>query len=284
MSGGFSRRTSRNFVTHRGLLPTPLMAWENDPSSSSSFTVRLSAKEYEKLIESPYLAFFKRKLEQSMTLATKDDFDKEELADCLPGLPGVRQSKEYKKIRRKIKEIDHLRARPAESLDAFQLAKIKKREQLVQQIRFILHHGVESMKSQEPDSIVEEQEDEISKEEPSIIEFSEVKKHTRIDEVLEKKVLEIVKRRRIGRKQKKRSRQVQEIKKDQLFEPHSLNFEETAVAVSQDTKRKHPQILESFFSEFMQLCVFIITWWGSIWAAFFIGHHHEPPLPRIGRY
>ena len=61
----------------------------------------------------------------------------DEIADCLPGVPGARQSKEYKKIRRKITEIDDLMSSNT-VLDYCQRIKVERRSMYLDQIRSIL--------------------------------------------------------------------------------------------------------------------------------------------------
>lgn len=61
----------------------------------------------------------------------------DEIADCLPGVPGARQSKEYKKLRRKISEIDDLVASDT-LLDYCQKIKVDRRPLYLDQIRSIL--------------------------------------------------------------------------------------------------------------------------------------------------
>jgi hypothetical protein len=73
---------------------------------------------------------------------TTTPFD-EEISDCLPGVPGARQSKEYKKLRRKISEIDDLVQSNTE-LDYCQKIKVQQRPKYVEMIRLILKGEVAS--------------------------------------------------------------------------------------------------------------------------------------------
>ena len=72
----------------------------------------------------------------------------EEIADCLPGVPGARQSKEYKKLRRKISEIDDL-VRSNTELDYCQKIKVQQRPKYVEMIRLILKGEVASESSED---------------------------------------------------------------------------------------------------------------------------------------
>lgn len=130
-----------------GLLPTPLTHSESMPSQTPY------DEECDKILSSPYFSAIKKRLssphhdhrsEEEPTIATPtvstSAFDKE-LEGCLPGLPGVRQSKEYKRIRRKISEIDDL-IRSGACLDSCQRAKVAKRPEYVSQLRHMLIHGV----------------------------------------------------------------------------------------------------------------------------------------------
>jgi hypothetical protein len=64
----------------------------------------------------------------------KADKFESEISAYLPGLPGVRQSKDYKKIRRKITEIDDLIEIGIEQLDYCQRKKVERRGEYVQMI------------------------------------------------------------------------------------------------------------------------------------------------------
>ena len=138
----YSRNQHHLIMPSGGLLPLP------EP--------RLSDTEYKQLVTSPYLTAFRKTQQRSLEpdtstessdrpepAAAPDDvapFDKE-LEGCLPGVPGVRQSKDYKRIRRKITEIDALSKTRAE-LDKAQLAKISKRPEYVAQLRRWLLTGI----------------------------------------------------------------------------------------------------------------------------------------------
>lgn len=82
---------------------------------------------------------------------TTTPFD-EEIADCLPGVPGARQSKEYKKLRRKISEIDDLVQSNTE-LDYCQKIKVQQRPKYVEMIRLILKGEVASESSEDEEVV-----------------------------------------------------------------------------------------------------------------------------------
>jgi hypothetical protein len=134
-----------------GLLPTPqAMSTGCCSTEQSSSPQPLSDEDCERILSSPYLCAWKRRnsphqsdvQEELPSMPTTSSFDKE-LEGCLPGVPGIRQSKEYKKIRRKISEIDEL-TKSGASLDACQRAKIEKRPEYVSQLRHMLLHGLET--------------------------------------------------------------------------------------------------------------------------------------------
>jgi len=87
----------------------------------------------------------------------------DEIADCLPGVPGARQSKEYKKLRRKISEIDDLVRMNAE-LDYCQRAKVDRRPKYMEMIRALLRGEVaencDDDEQEVPDMTPQETEDE----------------------------------------------------------------------------------------------------------------------------
>ena len=62
-----------------------------------------------------------------------------EVADLLPGFPGVRQTREYKKLRRKISDIDRM---ANVNLDFCQQRKVERRPEFIRQIRMYLQFGV----------------------------------------------------------------------------------------------------------------------------------------------
>ena len=138
----------------RGLLPLPGSAIavkntgddEDDDGLGPPIAMgrQLSPEECAQLISSPYLSCARRRLAAAapspVLTSTASPFDTE-LAGCLPGVPGVRQSKEYKRIRRKITGIDELM--DSNSLDACQRAKIGRRAEYVAQLRHMLLHGVQ---------------------------------------------------------------------------------------------------------------------------------------------
>ena len=131
-----------------GLLPTPVVNCQSTPAQPPS------DEECDKILNSPYFTAIKKRIsspphihrqsEEEPTVVTPtvaaSAFDKE-LEGCLPGLPGVRQSKEYKRIRRKISEIDDL-IKSGICLDSCQRAKVAKRQDYVSQLRHMLVHGV----------------------------------------------------------------------------------------------------------------------------------------------
>ena len=134
-----------------GLLPLPIK--------------KLSDAEYRQLVTSPYLSAFRKAQRRLADQDTSTDssespqspppvdlvaaegaqepgnkeFEKE-LEGCLPGVPGVRQSKDYKRIRRKISEIDAL-VKSGTLLDKAQQLKLSRRPEYVQQLRHMLLHG-----------------------------------------------------------------------------------------------------------------------------------------------
>ena len=84
-------------------------------------------------------------------LPNKSTFD-DEIADCLPGMPGARQSKEYKKLRRKISEIDDLVGSNVD-LDYCQRIKVERRPKYLEMIRAILKGEVaESSEDEVPET------------------------------------------------------------------------------------------------------------------------------------
>ena len=132
-----------------GLLPTPVA----DQSAVVAPTP-MSDEECERILSSPYLSAWKRRSSSSRETSSAKTcneaaalFDKE-LEGCLPGLPGVRQSKEYKRIRRKISEIDDL-LKSGVCLDACQKSKVSKRPDYVYQLRHMLVNGIEEQKPSE---------------------------------------------------------------------------------------------------------------------------------------
>lgn len=167
------------FSNPEGLLPLPVPKGEHECESC----VRpLSEEECRRLISSPYLSAYKRRLFSafseaqteagdsspelttssvpSLTRTAESEFDRVELAGCLPGVAGIRQSKDYKKIRRKITEIDELtRSRPQEDLDVCQRIKISKRDDYVKQLRYMLLNGF-------PEAALPDQSTEVPEDSP----------------------------------------------------------------------------------------------------------------------
>ena len=142
-----------------GLLPLPHFYGDEDQDGPPP--VPMSDEEIRKLIKSPYLSFARRK---TFVLKEVSEFDKE-LEGYLPGVPGVRSTKEYKKIRRKITEIDDLLKSGIE-LDHCQKLKVKRRNEYLDIIKHMLRNGVVE-ELQQGDSFPNE--DEISQEEVSPI-------------------------------------------------------------------------------------------------------------------
>jgi hypothetical protein len=141
-----------------GLLPTPTMSTSCSSEQPSS-PQPMSDEDCERILSSPYLcAWKKRSSPQSdegssagtteETKASSSSFDKE-LEGCLPGVPGVRQSKEYKRIRRKISEIDEL-VKSGVTLDSCQKTKVGKRPEYVAQLRHMLLNGLQETREEEP--------------------------------------------------------------------------------------------------------------------------------------
>jgi hypothetical protein len=117
------------------LLPTPM-------TSGSSSPQPLSDEECERILQSPYLSALKKRSQsppEESVSAHGSSFDKE-LEGCLPGVPGVRQSKEYKRIRRKISEIDDLLK--SQTLDQCQRNKVARRPEYVVMLRRMLLEGI----------------------------------------------------------------------------------------------------------------------------------------------
>jgi hypothetical protein len=186
-----------------GLLPIPTIPTEDEFQSPPER--QLSDEEYRQLVRSPYLCAYKRKVgmmknsvpseavteagDSSPELLTREaseadimtsqqvysEFDQFELKGCLPGVPGVRQSKDYKRIRRKISEIDELLKRPFEALDHCQRMKISKRSEYVEQVRHMLLHGVDEEKTREEENLSTKDFLRHTNEQQS---FSEEEKHT----------------------------------------------------------------------------------------------------------
>jgi len=140
-----------------GLLPLP-----TSPDTSPCTPRAMTDEECRSLIKSPYLSFARKQISKSAGASlfahARDRIapstplmDPEEpspppnrleaeIAQYLPGkVPGIRQSKEYKKIRRKITEIDDLI--DCGNLDFCQRKKVEKRPQYVQMIIDLLVHG-----------------------------------------------------------------------------------------------------------------------------------------------
>ena len=222
-----------------GLLPTP------------------SDDECAKLVLSPYLSAFRRKqrLSSFSEQVSTCEFDKE-LEGCLPGLPGVRQSKEYKKVRRKISEIDELLRRS--HLDHCQRLKVGKRGDLVHELRHMLLHGIEKEEppaelceeTQKPaDTILGKKEDE---------EQSSAATLRRVEEERGNKLKEQRKTRKRGVKRGE-SRVFVE---DKRVEERPLNVLEKSNDIF-------------FFQILLLVCErarSILSYWGAAWAEFFIGH------------
>jgi len=264
----FIRRTNRHrkgvsFVASpNALLPTPIGGTQIDLAMS-----RLSDEEYEKLVLSPYLTAFKRKFDIPVIcvssycrLSCGCDFDKE-LEGCLPGVAGVRQSKEYKKIRRKISEIDALRSRKEEELDAFQILKVKKRSELVDQIRHMLVNGIEVEQASTDLSetlFLVEQDNNTKDEEDHLVLYdlkADVKKPAPI-------VLPC--RRRLKKPREKKVKLVAEragVNSDRVQEIIPVHVE----------NRRESVICSALFSCFQTFWAAII-YLGIAWVRFFIGH------------
>jgi hypothetical protein len=113
----------------------------------------LSPEECQNIIRSPYLSIARRKKSHPIPSASDTQqtsasspsnsspkpipaFDKE-IAEYLPGVPGVRQSKDYKRVRRKISEIDDLVASGVQ-LDGCQTRKVANRILYIEQIKRLL--------------------------------------------------------------------------------------------------------------------------------------------------
>ena len=101
----------------------------------------------------------------------------DEIADCLPGVAGARQSKEYKKLRRKISEIDDL-LRANIQLDYCQRAKVDRRAKYVDMIRAILKGGVAESSDDESCEMVIE--DPIPDEPQDTIHKAEIQEETTV--------------------------------------------------------------------------------------------------------
>ena len=184
------------FSNPEGLLPLPVPEEERE---SEPCVRPLSVEECKRLISSPYLSAYKRRLFSAFSevhteagdscaeLTTssvpssarraQSEFDRIELAGCLPGVPGIRQSKDYKKIRRKITEIDELtRSRSLEDLDVCQRNKIRKRDDYVKQLRYMLLNGF-------PEAALPDQSPEVPEDssvEPGVEEPTPVIPETRV--------------------------------------------------------------------------------------------------------
>lgn len=92
------------------------------------------------IIQSPYLKRVRSpNSDRASTVASEGSSFDAEIADLLPGVAGARQSKAYKKLRRRITEIDILKSLP--ELDLGQKNKVLRRPELVEQIRQLLKSG-----------------------------------------------------------------------------------------------------------------------------------------------
>lgn len=222
-----------------GLLPTP------------------SDDECARLVLSPYLSAFRRKhrLSSSSEQVFTCEFDKE-LVGCLPGLPGVRQSKEYKRVRRKISEIDELTRRS--HLDHCQRVKVGKRGDLVQELRHMLLHGIEQEES--PAELCEETQ----KPADTILERKKDEKQssdTPLRRVEDKRGNELKERRKTRKRGVKRGESRFFVEEKQV-EARPLNVLENS----------NDKFLFQFLLLLWERARSILSYWGAAWAEFFIGH------------
>ena len=248
-----------------GLLPTPTAS-----SQESTTPQPLSDEDCERILSSPYLVGIKNRASPSSATSAKDvpSFDKE-LEGCLPGVPGVRQSKEYKRIRRKISEIDDLVASGAE-LDTCQRAKVSRRAEYVAQIRDMLLNGIpEEVISSEV--LVEE-----SVPAPEVLAEVEVESppsaEVHVPEVLDREPSKPP----TGRRQNQRKKQVCRPKNSPVIKSQ----EPPAVSTSMCTP---PQLgIEEYILGFLGFLLGLLVSlrsaaarWGAACAAFFIGDTEE---------
>ena len=121
-------------------LPRPLTLAQCQLFISSPYLQRRRVNEEEKIFASPPLTLSKFETE---------------IADCLPGVPGVRQSAAYKKLRRKVSEIDQLVERGV-GLDFCQSEKVKRRPEVVADIRRLLRGEAVRVEQVHETQLVEE--------------------------------------------------------------------------------------------------------------------------------
>ena len=282
-----------------GLLPIPTMVVDECPPER-----QLSDEEYRQLIRSPYLSAYKRKVgilksinsvpseavteagDSSPELLTREssetdnqtmylsEFDQVELAGCLPGVAGVRQSKDYKRIRRKISEIDELLKRPFESLDHCQRVKISKRKEYVDQLRHMLLNGFPEEKDLLQDTEdIRENFSHTTQNEEEIEEVSQPKTPLPI--------LGAVKH-QVKKQQQPTRRKTTAIKQQpQSGVPPQV---EEVVRVSLENESSKEQDVSIFLWLYTLLIGLVNEWllpFVLCWVSFFIGDEHVYQQPRL---
>lgn len=237
------------------LLPTPAIPSPSTPQP-------MSDEDCERILSSPYLVGLKNRAGASPktpTPSAPNTFDKE-LEGCLPGVPGVRQSKDYKRIRRKISEIDELVSSGA-VLDACQKSKVARRPEYVGQLRHMLLHGIPeehetpTMIEEVPELHLEPEAEPPKVQDPIIA--PPVKKHS-------------------SAPKKKTVR---------TKTPNTVVGKQTVSQTFSEIQR-----LESRTVEYMALVLSVLDAllavlyrWGSVWSSFFIGDQECPPPPRLAK-